>query len=86
MAFLPPATYHATGFIQRTYDWLGPVTKLGQVQRLMLERVLLPFEYFTKRRDDPLPRDSWDVLLHGAVTDEGPLVFDAARLSSGGSA
>jgi hypothetical protein len=45
---------HATGFIQRTHAWLGPASELGQVQRLMIERMLLPFEFFTKRTEDPL--------------------------------
>jgi hypothetical protein len=43
---------HARGFIERTYDWLGDPAGLTQIQRLMLERVLLPFEFFTKRNPD----------------------------------
>ncbi|MBN2209115.1 MAG: hypothetical protein JW759_07450, partial [Candidatus Coatesbacteria bacterium] len=39
----------AEGFIRRTYECLGPVEELTEVQRLMLERVLLPFDYLTGR-------------------------------------
>ena len=42
----------AEGFIRRTYEWLGPAEELTQVQRLMLERMLLPFEYFAQRNED----------------------------------
>jgi len=38
---------NATGFVQRTYDWLGSLSELTEVQRLMLDRMLLPVEYFT---------------------------------------
>jgi hypothetical protein len=38
----------ATHFIERTYAWLGPVDELTEVQRLMLERMLLPFRFFAK--------------------------------------
>ena len=43
---------HAAGFIRRTYDWLGPYQDLTQLQKLMLERMLLPFEYFTRSTFD----------------------------------
>ena len=39
---------HAIGFINRTYDWLGPVSELTRLQQLMIERMLLPFEFFTQ--------------------------------------
>jgi hypothetical protein len=39
------------GFVRRTYDWLGPLSRLTEVQRLMLERSLLTVEYFTRRSD-----------------------------------
>lgn len=39
---------HATGLVQRTYSWLGPLTELNQVQKLMLQRALLPFAFFAK--------------------------------------
>lgn len=42
----------AKGFIERTYSWLGPIANLSDLQKLMLQRVLLPFEYFTKRNED----------------------------------
>jgi hypothetical protein len=39
---------HAAGFVHRTYDWLGPSQDLSQLQKLMLERMLLPFAHFTR--------------------------------------
>ena len=42
----------AKGFIRRTYGWLPLVADLSQVQRLMIERMLLPFEWFTARNAD----------------------------------
>jgi hypothetical protein len=39
----------AEGFLQRMYAWLGPLEALPKVKKLMLERILLPFQYFTKR-------------------------------------
>lgn len=44
--------HHVTGFIHRTYDWLGPSQELTQLQKLLLERMLLPFEYFTRSTYD----------------------------------
>ena len=43
---------HAEGFIRRACRWLGPVAELSKVQMLMLERMLLPFEFFTKQNTD----------------------------------
>jgi hypothetical protein len=43
---------YARGFIERAYGWLGPVAELTQIQRLMVERILLPFEFFGKRTED----------------------------------
>lgn len=44
----------AAGFINRAYRWLGPATELTQLQKLMLERMLLPFEFFTQQsHSDP---------------------------------
>lgn len=43
---------YARGFIARTYDWLGPVTALSEVQKLLIDRILLPFEYFAKHTED----------------------------------
>ena len=37
---------HAAGFIRRTAEWLGPAASLTKVQKLMIERVLLPFGFF----------------------------------------
>lgn len=42
---------HAAGFINRTYDWLGPATELTEAQKLMMERMLLTIEYFSKNSD-----------------------------------
>lgn len=42
---------HAAGFVRRTYGWLGPLSGLTDVQRLMLERALLTVEYFTRTSD-----------------------------------
>jgi hypothetical protein len=43
---------YARGIIQRAYQWLGPVDSLPQVRKLMMARMLLPFEFFTGRNDD----------------------------------
>jgi hypothetical protein len=42
----------AEGFIRRTYAWLGPVEALSDTQRLMMDRLLLPFEFLAKRTED----------------------------------
>lgn len=42
----------AEGFICRAYEWLGQRGLLTRVQELLLERMLLPFEFFAKRTDD----------------------------------
>jgi len=42
----------AEGFIRRAYRWLGPAPELTRTQRLMIKRMLLPFEFFTKRSED----------------------------------
>jgi len=38
----------AAGFINRSYEWLGAVSQLSKVQRKMLDRMLLTFEFFIK--------------------------------------
>ena len=43
---------HVKRFIERMYEWLGPVGELTEVQRLMLERILLPFDFLAKRTED----------------------------------
>ncbi|MFN2284525.1 MAG: hypothetical protein ACK2UQ_08885 [Anaerolineae bacterium] len=43
---------YAGGFIRRAYDWLGPVDVLTDVQKLLIKRMLLPFEFFAKHSDD----------------------------------
>lgn len=37
---------YATGLIQRTYEWLPPSAELSDLQKLLVERMLLPFEFF----------------------------------------
>jgi hypothetical protein len=48
----------ARGFIERTWQWLRPREELTQVQKLMLDRALLAFEYFAKQGHGA-PRNSW---------------------------
>ena len=48
----------ASGFIQRIYQWLGPRRNLSAVQELMLERMLLPFSFYTKSTLDYKAVDS----------------------------
>ena len=48
----------AEGFIDHTYQWLGQASKLTELQRLMMERMLLIVEYFTKT-SDTIPCPSW---------------------------
>ncbi|MHC4474090.1 MAG: hypothetical protein ACYTEL_00495, partial [Planctomycetota bacterium] len=38
----------ATGFINRSYQWLGAVSDLSKVQRKMLDRMLLTMDFFAK--------------------------------------
>jgi len=42
---------HVAGFINRTYEWLGPAAELTEVQKLMMERMLLTVDFFTKSSD-----------------------------------
>ncbi|MBN1222960.1 MAG: hypothetical protein JXB23_06900 [Candidatus Aminicenantes bacterium] len=49
---------HAEGFIKHVYDWLGPASKLSEVQLLMMERMLLTIDYFAET-SDTIPCDSW---------------------------
>jgi hypothetical protein len=37
---------HAAGFINRTHEWLGPVDKLTDVKKLMLDRMFLTIDFF----------------------------------------
>lgn len=62
----------AEGFIRRTYEWLGPVEKLTDLQRLMLDRLLLPFEFLSKRTDDHgrVNHDCFEPGGRGAAIDE----------------
>lgn len=43
---------HTQGFIKRVYEWLGPVEQFSEIQRLLMKRMLIPFEYFSKRNED----------------------------------
>jgi hypothetical protein len=38
----------AAGFINRSYEWLGAVSQLSKVQKKMLDRMLLTFDFFIK--------------------------------------
>jgi hypothetical protein len=40
---------YASGFIMRTYQWLGAVSALSELQKLLLERMLLTLEAFSRR-------------------------------------
>jgi hypothetical protein len=42
----------AAGFVERTYEWLGPAEDLSEVQKLCLKRILLMFDFLTKRETD----------------------------------
>ncbi|MBW2664101.1 MAG: hypothetical protein JRD93_19515 [Deltaproteobacteria bacterium] len=42
---------HAEGLINRTYEWLGSVAELSEVQKLMMDRMLLTIDFFTKTSD-----------------------------------
>ena len=39
---------HAEGFINRMYEWLGPVDKLTDVQKLMFDRMFLTIDFFAQ--------------------------------------
>lgn len=41
----------AAGFIDRTYEWLGSAAKLTEIQQLMIQRMLLALDFFTKFSD-----------------------------------
>ena len=62
----------AEGFIRRTYEWLDPVEKLTDLQRLMFDRLLLPFEFLTKRTDDreAVDKNCFEPGGHGAAIDD----------------
>lgn len=42
---------YAKGFIKRIYSWLGSIKELDDVKKLMLKRILLTIEFFTKYSD-----------------------------------
>jgi len=41
----------AAGFINRTHGWLGPAAELTEVQKLMIQRMLLTVGFFSKSSD-----------------------------------
>jgi hypothetical protein len=43
---------YARGFIERAYKWFGPQQEFSELQRLLTRRMLLPFEFFTRRNED----------------------------------
>jgi hypothetical protein len=55
----------AASFIHRLYAWLPPADQLKELQRLMLARLLLPFEFFTGRNQD------YDAVNHDCFEDGG---------------
>lgn len=50
---------YAAGFVRRTYKWLGPSTELTDLQKLLVERMLLPFEFLTVE-SCTTPFSEWD--------------------------
>lgn len=62
----------ADGFLRRVYAWLGPRQDFSEVQCLMLQRVLLPFEYFTGRSkySEAVERDYFGEGGRGQQLDE----------------
>jgi len=49
----------AARFINRTYEWLGPASELTEVRKLMMERMLLTIECFSKT-SDTVPYSQFD--------------------------
>ncbi len=41
----------AAGFINRTYEWLDPAAELTKVKKLMMQRMFLTIDFFTKFSD-----------------------------------
>ena len=56
----------ASGFIERTYEWLGPVGEMSEVRKLLVERVLLLVDACAKTS---LTREE----EHNAIFGEGGL-------------
>ncbi|MHC4618807.1 MAG: hypothetical protein ACYTEQ_13770 [Planctomycetota bacterium] len=48
----------AAGFINRAYKWLGPAAELTEVQKLMMDRMFLTIDFFTKFSDTTLSGQS----------------------------
>ena len=49
---------HAEAFVRRTYTWLGSAAELTAIQKLLIERAVLPFQFFTKASHAD-PRPAW---------------------------
>lgn len=62
---------YAGGFLRRMFQWLGPADELMYIQRLMIERMLVPFEFFAwRRRDyDEINRESFGEGGRGEALD-----------------
>jgi hypothetical protein len=48
----------AQNFIIHTFQWLGPFDKFTKLQKLLMERMLLPFDFYTKG-SGTIPHSSW---------------------------
>jgi hypothetical protein len=61
----------AAVFIQRAFTWLPPLSQFTLVQRLLLERLLLPFDFLTwrDRNDAVLVEDYYGENGRGAALD-----------------
>jgi|GEM_PF-552805 len=60
----------ARGFIERTYEWFGPLGKFTDLQKLMVKRLLLPFEFLTTRNTRNTP-DSVREKVHSRCYEPG---------------
>jgi len=82
LAGQPPASLidkypYATGFTEHTYEWLPPSDGLSDLQKLLVERMLLPFEFFLKAShadpafDQPCLRETCDAVMKVCYEDGG---------------
>lgn len=77
-------TQYATTFINRTFEWLGPVQQLQKYQKLMIKRMLLTIDYFVVssyldppfsdasilQRQESMVKDLFDEGGRGALLDQ----------------
>lgn len=70
---------HALGFLRRTYSWLGPLAEFTEVKRLMLQRMLLTVEFFTKISDTVPFRVTDKAYLEAAEAACSDLFADGGR-------